>query len=158
MPIYEYRCESCGKQHEILQKVSDGPPRSCPSCGKRKLKRLMSAPRFRLKGSGWYETDFKSDKDKKRNLAESGTEGKVSGGDGAGGDGSSSSAGEKTSEKAGEKPGAKSAEKSAEKSDSKSGDTGSAPVKGESVTRASRKFPRQAKRSSARKRPGGKTT
>lgn len=74
MPIYEYRCEACGRQHEALQKISDKPLKACPSCGKRALKRLMSAPRFRLKGEGWYETDFKSDKDKKRNLADSGSE------------------------------------------------------------------------------------
>jgi putative FmdB family regulatory protein len=72
MPIYEYRCESCGHEHEELQKISDAPLKECPECGESALKRLISAPSFRLKGSGWYETDFKSDKDKKRNLAESG--------------------------------------------------------------------------------------
>jgi len=66
MPIYEYRCEACGRLHEALQKISDKPLKACPSCAKRMLKRLMSAPRFRLKGAGWYETDFKSDKEKKR--------------------------------------------------------------------------------------------
>jgi putative FmdB family regulatory protein len=71
MPIYEYRCESCGHTLDALQKISDDPLRECPSCGESSLKRLISAPAFRLKGSGWYETDFKSDKEKKRNLAES---------------------------------------------------------------------------------------
>lgn len=71
MPIYEYRCESCGHTLDALQKVSDAPLSDCPDCGESALKRLISAPAFRLKGSGWYETDFKSDKDKKRNLAES---------------------------------------------------------------------------------------
>ena len=53
-----------------MQKVSDAPLKKCPNCGKSSLKRLMSAPVFRLKGSGWYETDFKSDQDNKRNLAD----------------------------------------------------------------------------------------
>jgi putative FmdB family regulatory protein len=72
MPIYEYRCEACGHTLDALQKVADAPLSECPACGKPALKRLISAPAFRLKGSGWYETDFKSDKDKKRNLAETG--------------------------------------------------------------------------------------
>jgi putative FmdB family regulatory protein len=70
MPIYEYQCESCGHHLEALQKVADKPLRKCPDCGKPKLKRLLSAPMFLLKGSGWYETDFKSDKEEKRNLAD----------------------------------------------------------------------------------------
>jgi putative FmdB family regulatory protein len=70
MPIYEYRCAACGHELEALQKISDSPLRKCPECGKSMLKRLMSAPSFRLKGSGWYETDFKNDKEKKRNLVE----------------------------------------------------------------------------------------
>lgn len=69
MPFYEYECSSCGQHAEILRKVSDPPLRKCPACGKSTLKRLISAPVFRLKGSGWYETDFKTDKDNKRNLA-----------------------------------------------------------------------------------------
>ena len=69
MPFYEYECSSCGKQTEVLQKISDAPLKKCPNCGKSALKRLISAPVFRLKGSGWYETDFKSDQDRKRNLA-----------------------------------------------------------------------------------------
>ncbi len=70
MPFYEYQCESCGHHLEAMQKVSDAPLKKCPECGKSQLKRLMSAPVFRLKGSGWYETDFKSEKEDKRNLAE----------------------------------------------------------------------------------------
>jgi putative FmdB family regulatory protein len=69
MPFYEYQCGACGKTHEAMQKVSDPPLRKCPACGKSRLRKLMSAPIFRLKGAGWYETDFKSDQDKKRNLA-----------------------------------------------------------------------------------------
>jgi putative FmdB family regulatory protein len=69
MPFYEYECPHCGYDEEVLQKISDKPLTKCPSCGKKGLKKLMSAPLFRLKGSGWYETDFKGDKEKKRNLA-----------------------------------------------------------------------------------------
>lgn len=68
MPFYEYECPHCGYHDEVLQKISDKPLTKCPNCGKKGLKKLMSAPLFRLKGSGWYETDFKSDKENKRNL------------------------------------------------------------------------------------------
>src|ERR1700722_7917815 len=74
MPFYEYECASCKFYTEVMQKISDAPLKKCPSCGKSTLKKLVSAPVFRLKGGGWYETDFKSDKESKRNLA---------GGDGA---------------------------------------------------------------------------
>ncbi len=60
MPIYEYRCATCGFQDEYLQKVSEPPLTVCPSCGKKKFEKLLSAPGFQLKGSGWYATDFKS--------------------------------------------------------------------------------------------------
>jgi putative FmdB family regulatory protein len=69
MPFYEYTCARCGHHHEELQKVSDPPLKKCPECGKNSLTRLVSAPVFRLKGGGWYETDFKSDQEAKRNLA-----------------------------------------------------------------------------------------
>ncbi len=69
MPFYEYECGNCKFYSEVMQKISDAPLRKCPSCGKNTFKRLISAPVFRLKGSGWYETDFKSDKEAKRNLA-----------------------------------------------------------------------------------------
>jgi putative FmdB family regulatory protein len=69
MPFYEYECPSCRHTAEVMQKISDAPLKKCPSCGKAGFKRLISAPVFRLKGSGWYETDFKSDKEGKRNLA-----------------------------------------------------------------------------------------
>jgi putative FmdB family regulatory protein len=68
MPFYEYECQACKFYTEVMQKISDAPLIKCPSCGKRRLKKLVSAPVFRLKGSGWYETDFKSDKEEKRNL------------------------------------------------------------------------------------------
>lgn len=68
MPIYEYRCGACGHHLEALQKMSEGPLRKCPDCGKSQLRRLVSAPQFRLKGAGWYETDFKNKNETKRNL------------------------------------------------------------------------------------------
>ena len=70
MPIYEYRCDACGHYLDALQKIADAPLRDCPSCDASALRRLVSAPNFRLKGSGWYETDFKSDKETKRNLVD----------------------------------------------------------------------------------------
>ena len=69
MPIYEYQCEACGYKLEKLQKISDDPLKVCPSCGASKLSKLVSAAAFRLKGGGWYETDFKTGEKKK--IAES---------------------------------------------------------------------------------------
>jgi putative FmdB family regulatory protein len=69
MPIYEYQCGSCGHEVEKLQRISDAPLKDCPDCGQAELKRLISAAGFRLKGGGWYETDFK--KGGKRNLHDS---------------------------------------------------------------------------------------
>jgi putative FmdB family regulatory protein len=70
MPFYEYQCKNCGHTLEAMQKVNDAPLKKCPHCGKSQLTRLMSAPVFRLKGGGWYETDFKGDSDIKKNLAD----------------------------------------------------------------------------------------
>jgi putative FmdB family regulatory protein len=70
MPFYEYQCQACSAQVEVLQKISDAPLKKCPECGRNQLQKLISAPSFRLAGGGWYETDFKTDKDKKRNLVE----------------------------------------------------------------------------------------
>lgn len=67
MPIYEYQCEACGHRFETLRKVSDSPLTCCPACGAEALKKLISAPAFRLKGGGWYETDFKTGS--KKNVA-----------------------------------------------------------------------------------------
>ena len=64
MPIYEYQCQSCGDEHEALQKMSAEPLVTCPACNKPDLKKKISAAGFRLKGKGWYETDFKSGKKK----------------------------------------------------------------------------------------------
>jgi putative FmdB family regulatory protein len=60
MPIYEYRCASCGHQQEFLQKVSDAPLTVCPKCGKPELAKMLTAAGFQLKGSGWYATDFRN--------------------------------------------------------------------------------------------------
>lgn len=64
MPIYEYVCTECEHAHEALQKLSDAPLLDCPACATASLKKKISAPGFRLSGSGWYETDFKTDKQK----------------------------------------------------------------------------------------------
>lgn len=69
MPIYEYQCKACGHQLEALQKLSDEPLKDCPQCRQPALQKLVSAAGFRLKGGGWYETDFKRGGDKKKNLA-----------------------------------------------------------------------------------------
>ncbi len=98
MPIYEYLCGDCGHKLDALQKLSDEPLVHCPHCGAPTLKRQMSAPSFRLKGGGWYETDFKNDK--RRNISES-----------------DSTAAEAKS--ADGKPADKAADKPAEKSDAK---------------------------------------
>jgi putative FmdB family regulatory protein len=94
MPIYEYQCQDCGKALEALQKISDEPLRDCPACGKAALKKKVSAAAFRLKGGGWYETDFKTGD--KKNLA--------GGSDSSGDSGAGGKAGEQKSgeSKAGE--------------------------------------------------------
>ena len=69
MPIYAFECTQCGHRFDRLQKLSDPDPDTCPSCGQSTVKRQVTAPAFRLAGSGWYETDFKKDGDTKRNLA-----------------------------------------------------------------------------------------
>lgn len=72
MPIYAFQCAECGHHFDRLQKLSDPDPEICPSCGKPAIKRQLTAPSFRLAGGGWYETDFKKDGDKKRNLVDGG--------------------------------------------------------------------------------------
>ena len=73
MPIYEYRCENCGHELEAVQKISESPLLTCPECGADALKKRISAAGFRLKGGGWYETDFKSGKKKNVSGSESST-------------------------------------------------------------------------------------
>ena len=60
MPIYEYKCSKCEHQFEMIQRFSDNPIEICPACNKKTVQKLVSAPSFRLKGGGWYETDFKT--------------------------------------------------------------------------------------------------
>ena len=130
MPFYEYQCRHCGHQTEVLQKVSDPPLRKCPACGRNGLTKLISAPIFRLKGGGWYETDFKSENDKKRNLA---------GDESAADSKSSDKTSEKSADKSADKPADKPAEKSAEKSADKSADkpaTKSAKAKAKPLAKA----------------------
>ena len=70
MPIYAFECESCGHRFDRLQRLADADPTECPQCQAEQVRRQLTAPSFRLAGAGWYETDFKKDGDKKRNLAE----------------------------------------------------------------------------------------
>jgi putative FmdB family regulatory protein len=72
MPIYAFQCTTCGHDFDRLQKLSDPDPDACPDCGAATVRRQLTAPAFRLAGSGWYETYFKKDGDKKRNLVEAG--------------------------------------------------------------------------------------
>jgi putative FmdB family regulatory protein len=69
MPIYAFECAACGHSFDRLQKLSDPDPVTCPSCSADQVRRQLTAPQFRLAGGGWYETDFKKDGDRKRNLA-----------------------------------------------------------------------------------------
>lgn len=89
MPIYEYICRDCGHELEALQRLSDDPLSDCPACETASLQKKVSAAGFRLKGGGWYETDFKSGG--KRNLAGDSSSGSSGSSGGAGGSGSSGS-------------------------------------------------------------------
>lgn len=111
MPIYEYACRKCEHVFDVLQKMSDEPLTYCPECGAHELRKLISAPSFRLKGGGWYETDFKTGN--KRNLA----------GDGAKADKSDKS--DKTDKAAKADKGDKPAVKAASGGSGKAADSGS---------------------------------
>ena len=89
MPIYEYLCENCGHEFETLQKLSEAPLRDCPKCSAPQLVKKVTAAGFRLKGGGWYETDFKGGS--KRNVA--GESGGSAGSAGSASSGSASSGG-----------------------------------------------------------------
>ena len=89
MPIYEYQCQTCQHQLEALQKIADAPLQDCPACGKPELKKMVSAAAFRLKGGGWYETDFKTGG--KKNLADGAKSADSGSGSGAATAGSGSS-------------------------------------------------------------------
>jgi putative FmdB family regulatory protein len=127
MPFYEYQCKNCGHTLEAMQKVNDSPLKKCPDCGKSQLTRLMSAPVFRLKGGGWYETDFKGDQDNKKNLAdrpeaETAKDDKNTVADAK----STDAAGKEAGKDAGGKDAAKPAEKAADKPAEKAAPTESA--------------------------------
>jgi len=77
MPIYAFACQACGHAFDSLQKMSDPDPAECTECGAAQIKRQLTAPSFRLAGAGWYETDFKKDGDRKRNIAGDGGESKA---------------------------------------------------------------------------------
>jgi len=93
MPIYEYQCRACGRETEVLQKLSDEPLVDCPHCGEAALKKKVSAAAFRLKGGGWYETDFKTGD--KKNIAGGGKDAD-SGADSGSGKGADSGSKDKT--------------------------------------------------------------
>jgi putative FmdB family regulatory protein len=130
MPFYEYQCKNCGHTLEAMQKVHDSPLKKCPDCGKSQLTRLMSAPVFRLKGGGWYETDFKGDQDNKKNLAdrpEAAKDDKQPATDAKSTDAAGKEAGKDAAGKdAGGKEAAKPAEKAADKAAEKAAPTESA--------------------------------
>jgi len=109
MPIYEYRCSACGHELESLQKLADAPLTTCPSCGKESLTKLVSAAGFQLKGSGWYQTDFR-------------------------GSGAKPATPAKTADSEGKTEGAKPAET---KSDTKSDTSAAAPAAGSGTTSGS---------------------
>lgn len=111
MPIYEYQCQACHEQLEALQKISDAPLLDCPKCGQPSLKKKISAAAFRLKGGGWYETDFKTGS--KKNLV---------GGEGSGAGDKPASSGSGES-KTGESKGSESKPSESKPSESKSGDS-----------------------------------
>ncbi len=123
MPIYEYRCDACGHRFERLQKMSDPDPAHCPQCEAATISRLISAVGFRLKGGGWYETDFKQAG--RRNVS----------GDGDGAQKKDKPGANKAAEKSGDKPADKPAAKSETKSAKagKSGADKSAGAKGDSA-------------------------
>ena len=167
MPFYEYQCKSCGHDLEAMQKFSDPPLKKCPQCGKSQLQRLMSAPVFRLKGGGWYETDFKGDQDNKKNLADRpeaeaakddkapAVDAKDSGGKEATG---KDATGKDAGKDAGGKDAAKPAEKAADKPAEKAGSTESAkkPAGRGLSKRGAASAPARSSPKKAAKRPAAK--
>lgn len=113
MPIYEYRCNRCGHELELFQKLGELPPAACPACEEHGLRKKISPAAFRLKGGGWYETDFKSDK--QRNLLKEGGQAQQDKASGDGGEARQANGGKngeesgKTKEQAEGKPAGKSA-------------------------------------------------
>jgi putative FmdB family regulatory protein len=106
MPIYAFECAACGHSFDRLQKLSDADPSACPACSAPRIRRQLTAPQFRLAGGGWYETDFKKDGDKKRNLAGDTGAAKPASGESKAGGNDSGGGKDKTTVKAGPKPAA----------------------------------------------------
>ena len=176
MPFYEYQCTACGHTLEEMQKITAAPLKKCPECGKSSLQRLMSAPVFRLKGGGWYETDFKTDQDSKRNLADrpdgdapkedakdakdskESKESKEGAAPAAKEEASGDNKGDKKADKKGEKSGDKPAEKSAGKSANKAGrDTASGASVGGKKAAAAKPSSRRAAPVARKSKPKGRT-
>jgi len=159
MPFYEYQCKQCGHQLEAMQKVNDAPLRKCPECGKSALQRLMSAPVFRLKGSGWYETDFKSDDEGKRNLAGSDDAEPVKAADEkVSADKTDGKEDKPAPDKSADKAGDKGTESPVKKADS-TGSKGSKSAKKAATAKSSpaRKAVKRAPSAAARKKPAKRT-
>lgn len=117
MPIYEYRCGSCGHELEVIQKISEAPLVTCPVCERDALKKKVSAAGFRLKGSGWYETDFKSGKKKNVSGEEARSSGSDAGGGSSGSDGGAAGKSESKPESKSTDSGSKSTPSSGGKSE-----------------------------------------
>src|SRR5438128_1432276 len=113
MPIYEYRCSSCGFQKEYLQKVTDPVKTVCPECGKKTFSKMLTAAGFHLKGSGWYATDFRNPKPAAKTESKAESKGET-----------------KSEGKSESKPDGKSAGKAESKTDSKTGSKSEAPSSG----------------------------
>ncbi|MBV8627336.1 MAG: zinc ribbon domain-containing protein [Paraburkholderia sp.] len=94
MPIYAYRCESCGFGKDVLQKMSDAPLTQCPECGKDAFRKQVTAAGFQLKGSGWYVTDFRGGSGGRANATASGSDGAAAKADGGASDNAGSAGGE----------------------------------------------------------------
>ena len=120
MPFYEYQCTACSHRLEVLQKISDAPLTDCPQCGKAHLKKLISRVGFRLKGGGWYETDFKGGKKPAPDNADSASDKKPSSDDSVNKGGADKSAGKDGAPSSDKKSGAESDNKSDKKSGAKS--------------------------------------
>jgi putative FmdB family regulatory protein len=152
MPFYEYECTNCKFYVEALQKISDPPMRKCPSCKKQTLKRLVSAPVFRLKGGGWYETDFKSDQEGKRNLAAGDEAPEAASADKAADDKAKpAEAAPNADKKADKKPAAPAETSKPARTKSASGKTAARPAARSAKARSKAK-PKAAKRASKRRR------
>ena len=115
MPIYEYQCTACKHVFDVLQKLSDDPLTDCPECARPKLRKLISAPNFRLKGGGWYETDFK-DKNKRNLAGDDGKPASASASDSGAAGASNDKSADKSSDKSSDSSSGKSAAKSGDKS------------------------------------------